>query len=565
MAKITKRTNTNKGAAFVPKSNKYALAQTDATIKRILEGDHTLKDLQNVTDKAIDFSQCKRKISTIQKIYSAGSQVGACTVVAGNMYTVKITEETMAAYKESLKMLKKREDHVTYTSVWVEGVNKFTNFVFSTGHKYTYYVVTDKEIEELAKKISEMDKDSVTIDELNQLQADLPPFIRAWQESSIDCSKDKDKVFKKQYSDFFKKLNVVSTHLKSEAQAIKVNLNTNKQLHRAGRTKDMKFEITLPLEGYEEPVYLDMLGTINLRIAKKVEEYFNGSMLDLYKGSDRNFYEQFADCALAHPELAWFIQQVYSLCTQAYHEDVKITKEQYSLMRNAIYTKAEALNVPVEEVVKVAVSTAMRYIKETTAKDGSKYIDLGMANVQKYSSVKVSSIFKEEYEVLRTNQPKEIKLDLLYVEKGVEIKDGETVEFVAGFSVDDTVEVEQLFTGTAINKGGTLYGQIDVYDYTPVTAVITVDTFSKDATTANLETDKGEFAAEFFENNNTVILTGKKKNVLVSEDKVTLVAKVVYSPELLGNVKAKAFTIVDRISFELKEERQRITLLVLSK
>lgn len=564
MSKITKRTNTSK--SFAPKSNKYAVAQAASKLEKVYNGTANLKDLLNVKESVIDFTKCERKIKMIQAIYNAGSQVGACTVVAGNMYSVKINEKSAEVFKKSLKMLKNNDNPIEYTSsLWIEGYNKFSCFAFSTGHKYTYYVVTNAEMEELKTRIENMDYATASISELQMLQADLPPFVRAWQESSIDCSKDKSKVFKYSYSDFFKKINVMSTHLKANAEDITMNLKDAKMLHKAGRTDDISFKINLPIDNTEE-LYEDMLGEVNIEIYKSVEEYFNGDMLDLYKMSNREYYERYADACLEYPELALYIHQVYTLCTQAYQEDTKVEKSQYETLRDAIYSKAVECGITdMTKVVEVAVSVAMRYIKERKDKQGNRYIDLGVANVDNYKPSKVMNIFPAEYVALRTGQKETKELTLIYVSEGTTIEEGQTVEFVNGVSVDDTVEVEELYSGVAYNRCGKLVYDVDVYEFNHISTVITVATFAEGTTPQEQETDLGEFTNEYLETNESVIITGKNNNVLVGADKRTLVARVVSSPELMPNGKPAVYTVENHISFKPNEGRERVFFIVLNK
>ena len=265
MAKIVKRNTMNNELQI----NKHKNNGKQLCVERIVNGTASLKDLLSVETKSIDFAKCLRKINTIQKIYSAGSQVGACTVVAGNMVTVKLNEESMTAYKKALKMLKEQDNHIPYgDSIWVEGYNMFSEFNFENGMRYSYYVVTNEEIAKLETKISGMDYNQVTLEDLQALQADLPPFVRAWQESSIDVSKDKDKVFNKAFSDFFKKIEVTSTYLKNSSDMFIFNLNDAKMRHKAGRVNDIRFEITLP-QGKD--VMPDMLGDINYTIKDAAE------------------------------------------------------------------------------------------------------------------------------------------------------------------------------------------------------------------------------------------------------------------------------------------------------
>lgn len=535
------------------RTSKYEMESTIATIARIENGTATLKDLTAMKDvKEINFSKCLRKINMIQRIYSGGSAVGACTIVAGNMYTVELTEENMHVFKDAIsnKILKERAEHVPYgESIWVEGYNMFSEFKFETGQHYVYYVVTNEEMRLLETKIAGMDYNSVTLADLQALQADLPPFVRSWQESSIDVSKDKSKVFVYNYDHFFSKIDVTSTFLKSNMDNITINLKSIKDEHRAGKT-DFNFAIELPLT---DKVLPDMLGKCNIAYKEATEEFYNGNLARLYGMSNREYYRQFANDCEQYPELALYINQVFTLIKQSFNDEAGLAKEQYALLRNAIYTKAVEYGVEdLTKVVRIAVSVAMRNVK---MKD--REIVIGEANVDNYKPFLVQRLFEKEYEVLRTNKPMTEELTLVWVEKGIEITEGQTVEFVSGFSTDDTVEVEELFTGTAYNRGGKLVYDIDVYEYEETKSVVTLETFAEEATAANLVADKGQFANEYFNNNNAISIAGKNANVLANGK--TLVGKTVSSPALKGN-----YTVEQTISFETTENRARVFLVVLA-
>ena len=535
------------------RTSKYEVESTIATIARIENGTATLKDLTAMKDvKEINFSKCLRKINMIQRIYSGGSAVGACTIVAGNMYTVELTEENMHVFKDAIsnKILKERAEHVPYgESIWVEGYNMFSEFKFETGQYYVYYVVTNEEMRLLETKIAGMDYNSVTLADLQALQADLPPFVRSWQESSIDVSKDKSKVFVYNYDHFFSKIDVTSTFLKSNMDNITINLKSIKDEHRAGKT-DFNFAIELPLT---DKVLPDMLGKCNIAYKEATEEFYNGNLARLYGMSNREYYRQFANDCEQYPELALYINQVFTLIKQSFNDEAGLAKEQYALLRNAIYTKAVEYGVEdLTKVVRIAVSVAMRNVK---MKD--REIVIGEANVDNYKPFLVQRLFEKEYEVLRTNKPMTEELTLVWVEKGIEITEGQAVEFVSGFSTDDTVEVEELFTGTAYNRGGKLVYDIDVYEYEETKSVVTLETFAEEATAANLVADKGQFANEYFNNNNAISIAGKNANVLANGK--TLVGKTVSSPALKGN-----YTVEQTISFETTENRARVFLVVLA-
>ncbi len=90
-----------------------------------------------------------------------------------------------------------------------------------------------------------------------------------------------------------------------------------------------------------------------------------------------------------------------------------------------------------------------------------------------------------------------------------------------------------------------------------------METFAEGATTADQTTDAGEFMIEFLSNNDSVVLAGKNRNVLVGADGKTLVARVVTSPELMPKGKPVAYKVTNYISYQPNAGRNRIIFLVL--
>ena len=566
MSKIMKTTKTTMNTINTMevegmRTSKYEVESTMATIAKIENGTATLKDLTAMKDvKEIDFSKCLRKINMIQRIYSGGSAVGACTIVAGNMYTVELTEENMHVFKDAIsnKILKERANHKPYgESIWVEGYNMFSEFKFETGQYYVYYVVTNEEMRLLETKIAGMDYNSVTLADLQALQADLPPFVRSWQESSIDVSKDKSKVFVYNYDHFFSKIDVTSTFLKQNMDNITINLKSIKDEHRAGKT-DFNFAIELPLT---DKVLPDMLGKCNIAYKEATEDFYNNNLARLYGMSNREYYRQFANDCEQYPELALYINQVFTLIKQSFNDEAGLAKEQYALLRNAIYTKAVEYGVEdLTKVVRIAISVAMRYVKLN-----DKEIVISEANVDNYKPFLAQRIFEKEYEVLRTNKPMTEELTLVWVEEGIEITEGDSVDFVNGMSTYGVVEVEELFTGTAYNRGGKLVYDINVYEYEEVKSVVTVETYEegtpaqalKENKTRQTARDNGQYAKEYFEQYNVISVAGRNANVLANGSLIP--ALTVSSPALKGN-----YTVEQTISFETTENRDRVFLVVLA-
>jgi hypothetical protein len=191
----------------------------------LLNAELDLNQLMQLKDINEEMKQSNAPIQVLQKIYNPESLVGAVTNVVGNFCNVNVrTEKGFNLFKDKLAKLNNEGIHVPYgDSIWVEGVNVFSGFHFSTGKFYCYHIVTNDEMEAIADKIAHMRKDSMTVEDALALQHDLTPLLRAWQESSIDCTKDKSKKFNYNFKDFFKAINVVSTFCKKHSDQIVMN------------------------------------------------------------------------------------------------------------------------------------------------------------------------------------------------------------------------------------------------------------------------------------------------------------------------------------------------------
>ena len=319
--KTTNNANLNK--LMNRKSNKGAVEsmkqlqnnRNNEVLNKVYDGSIELKQLLNLTDKCIDMTKCANPIQVMQKIYSAGSEVGSTTVKGQNAYMTDVTtDEGFEAFKDSLVMLKKQASHTPYESVWIEGYNMFKQFNFATGQHYVYYVVTNEEIKMLADRIKAMSKDQITKEDAQALQADMPPFIRAFQESSIDVSKDKDKVFTLNGKTVTIKafLNTIAaySHLtKTYKESIDFGFKAVKQAKHAGKILP-KFKYTNEARDAEKPV-MDLMGHVTKTLEDTATDKLNDSILELYKVADNSLYDQFVNDAEISRELAYYIKAIY--------------------------------------------------------------------------------------------------------------------------------------------------------------------------------------------------------------------------------------------------------------
>ena len=536
------------------KSMKNVKANRQAKImNKVVDGTVSLDNLQAMEN--IDFLNVLNPIQLMQKIYNAESLVGAVTVVVGNICNVDVTDPAaFKEFKEKLVMLKGNKAHTSYgDSIWVQGVNVFMGYHFTTGHFYCYYQVTNAEMKAIEDKIKTMSKDKMTVTDAQKLQSDLAPILRAWQESSIDCTKDKSKKFDYDFRKFFKKIDVISTYCKKHADEIVMN---TKEVYQESNKYD--FKITLPSDNNEE-VFNDLVGNVTLEIRKAAEEFYNGDLKDVYELSNMEPYAEFIGYAKEHSELALFIKDIYQLCYNALNDKTaKLAQEDYALLRNVIYTKALELGVEFTDVVKVAIDTAMVTIKET-----KEYgIVVGNSDINMFKQYPVKNIFVKEYQVALTNKP---YMETIATEEDIldirrDIADGEEIEFVNGESTDGKILLINDFTGIAKENNGVLEAATNVYAFEEVSAMLVYKTFDEKATGKNILYNKdGGYLNKLVENYNfsNIRVMGKSCNGLRNDDH--FIALFRGTREFGLN---EYITVKSVLSFEPRNGCQRLFLVV---
>ena len=549
--------------------------RTNEVLEKVYDGSIELKQLLNITENIIDMNKCKNPIQVMQKIYSAGSEVGPTTTRGQNAYMIDVTtDEGFEAFKSALVMLKDQDEHVPYRTVWKEGYNMFT-FEFENGKHYVYYVVTNEDIAMLRDRIQSMSKSKMTKEDAKALQADLPPFIRAFQESSIDVSKDKDKVFTLDgktvtIKTFLNSIAVYSNLTKTYKDSISFGFDAVKQAKHAGKIIP-EFRYTNDARDAEKPV-MDLMGHVTKALEETATAVLNKSVRDLYAVADNKLYEPFLNDVQISRELAYFIKRIYSVCYAARTEDMKITKEEYETMRNVIYSKAVNLGVNSEDVIRIAIAAAMTTVTKQVTEDNQEMIITKDANVDRFKQYPVINIFPDEFVtvvgdtvVYDTYKPEEciVRLDR-------DIEDNEEITFADGVSEDGMIELNIEFTGTLIEYEGNFVHFKDVYAFDYVDAFITNNTFKEETTTESLmafsknrkdksTTDKGAYLNSIINNFNTITVKGKNSNILVAN------GKYIATMDQTGNItKGTEVNVVKPITYVPSNEQQQVFIFVVS-
>ena len=546
-------------------------------LESVYDGTIGLRELLNITKKCIDMTKCERPIQVMQKIYAAGSEVGSTTTRGQNAYMVDITTEAgFEAFKEALVMLKERPVHTPYETVWKEGYNMFT-FKFEDGNYYIYYIVTNEEIAMLRDRIVGMSKSKMTKEDAAKLQADLPPFIRAFQESSIDVSKDKDKVFSLDgkpvtLKAFLSTIDVYSHLTKTYKDSIDFGFDAVKRAKRAGKIVP-KFVYSNVARDKENPV-MDLMGHVTKTLENTATAKFNDAMLELYAVSNNNLYLPFVECAEISRELAYFIKSVYRVCYAARTEQMKIAPEEYSMMRNIIYSRAVTLGVDTEDVIRIAIATAMTSVTKQITDDNEEIIVTKDASVDKFNDYPVKTIFPDEFVAVVGDT---VVYDTISAEDSIvrldrDIEDNEEIVFVNGISEDGCIELaDKTFNATVVEYEGNFVFFKDIYAFEFVEAFVTEATFKADVTVKDLSAfsknrkdkracDKGEFLNSLIPTATQISVTGRNNNILTIDGKYVAVAS-----QTSDIVKGETVNIVQPICYVPDQGTQQVFIFVVSR
>lgn len=567
-----KMMNANMSKLLAKKNNKAVVVsvdtltsnRTDEVLSSVYNGTVDLKTLLNITDKCIDMNKCQYPIKTMQLIYSAGSEVGKVTIQGQNMYMINVEDKAgFETFKDGLKPLKNKATHVPYESVWIEGYNMFKQFSFTTGQYYVYYVVTNEEMAMLRDRIAAMSKDKMTVEDAKLVQADLPPFVRAWQESSIDVSKDKDKVFNIRMDQVLGKTETLSQLTKKYKDSISFGFDTIKKAKHAGKIVP-DFKYTNDAVKQAEPA-VDLMGHVNIALQETTVDKLNGAMKSLYAVSDNELYAPFINDTQISKELAYYIKSIFNICYDSIDDEYGLTDERFEQLRDVIYTAALNYGVDREDVIKVAIATAMTKVY----KDKEGNIITKDANVNRFKQYPVANIFPDEFVSIIGDT---VVYDTFIPEKIIfnitrDIEDNEEITFVNGVSEDGTIELfNKEFNGTLVEYEGKFVCFKDIYAFNVTNALLANEnTFKEKATKEELmrvksgdksACDNGEYLNSVHESLTEAVITGANANLLTANKH--------FLCQFIANYSAVkgAVTINDIITYEADNGSQQTFLML---
>lgn len=255
-----------------------------------------------------------------------------------------------------------------YERIFNEDLNiSVFNLVADPDFKVEAYYVSNKEINMFDKQLRNLDLEELNIIDVMNIQADLWFLFRAWQESSIDMTKDKAKQFAKGMDEILGELKVRTgvsfTDILTNEYTLK-SAKYNKEI----KTHELPV-INIDFAEYDdededglfcETTLSEMQHQIRLTAEEELQVIADGFM-----NSDITKYEVYNRAAQDQPELAMLVMDLFrvikdynNVSREEKQAGKKLTSKDYALLRAILYSDAKELDIDITEVAQVVLGVA---------------------------------------------------------------------------------------------------------------------------------------------------------------------------------------------------------------
>lgn len=254
-----------------------------------------------------------------------------------------------------------------YRRIFIGGINCLKAIVDDDSHIYeveTNYV-SNNEINIFDRRIKQLDVESLTVEDVKDIQKDLWHLFRAWQESAIDMTKDKRKVFNKSMDDVLGSIQVLSDlgadeysdNIRSVLKSIETAVFSEDKAAEAER-----FEIELNMEAIDEDLYVETtLGNFREEMGKTIVDFFNEYAIPHLKDCNGEIWlsiaDEYRDANQDELHLAYIISKTFTILSEL--NVGKVLPSYYTIVRDGIYTWASVLDINEEDVIGLAILQAI--------------------------------------------------------------------------------------------------------------------------------------------------------------------------------------------------------------
>lgn len=296
--------------------------------------------------------------------YDCNSLVGLvtdlCTNVATALPTEFFNEDGSLNFKKfssAFKVANKNGKVDHYESIFVEDINVIEfelNMCKQLKVKSKY--VSNKEMKEFKRRLSNLNPETLTVVDIIKIQKDLWVLFRAWQESSIDCTKDKDKKYAVDFSEIIGAIKI----RKISFSSISINEYQIKYAKYNDSENIPQLEISFNDADEENDEFIETVLTNAQHDIRCAIEPTLRKIAGIAVEANNSPYEDYVYYVKEHAELALTIQRVFSLILDLRKEKgLRLTKEDYMMLRAVIVKDAEDLGIENKmDYVRVAFGVA---------------------------------------------------------------------------------------------------------------------------------------------------------------------------------------------------------------
>lgn len=415
------------------------------------------------------------------------------------------------------------KDH--WDTIFKEGTPSVTKGV-SLSHyvemTYDIYYISNIEIAAFKNQMMEIDVDKINYKDIVKIQADLYHLFRAFQESSIDVTKDKDK-------DYITKYDEIVGYVPRKYTKNPDNYRHN--ITEVLRSKDVEYEIQINTkDGYaitRSDILCDALAEVHEKfITKEVIATAEDTITDLMRSVIGT-----SACLSEQDKL--HCESIISTVSASFQSDIKLDRDEYKACRNALYTIcADYTEDPDDATAMILDMIIARYHLTYEGKlernnDVSK-IRLGVAKMVLGGILPLYLNGRQSYTV--EFRPKDYCL-FQDLEEGqrFELCDGDIIAdgILVGclnFNSDTEEEVCGIETDAAYVIDGVLYAEMNMYaDLDCDVQSVVIEQLYVAGSTANdikAGTADDAYGKDTYNDmlNNTMAITGRRHNVLTLED-----------------------------------------------
>lgn len=415
------------------------------------------------------------------------------------------------------------KDH--WDTIFKEGTPSVTKGV-SLSHyvemTYDIYYISNIEITAFKNQMQEIDPAKITYEDIVKIQADLYHLFRAFQESSIDVTKDKDK-------DYVVKYDEIVGYVPRKYTKNPDNYRHN--ITEVLRSKDVTYEIEINTKDNYAITRSDILcdalaETHENFITKEVIATAEDTITDLMRSV-------IGTSACLSTEDKLHCESIISTVSASFQSDVKLDRDEYKACRNALYTIcADYTEDPDDATAMILDMIIARYHLTYEGKlernnDVSK-IRLGVAKMVLGGILPLYLNGRQSYTV--EFGPKDYCL-FQDLEEGqrFELCDGDIIAdgILVGclnFNSDTEEEVCGIETDAAYVIDGVLYAEMDMYADLDcdVQSVVIEQLYVAGSTANDIKAGNADdaYGKDTYNDmlNNTMAITGRRHNVLTLED-----------------------------------------------